>query len=361
MIETLKDLGPRLSQKAVIFPCQDNNVLNISRHRHQIEKWYHIVLPSHDVVEMLMHKASFCEFAQKEGLPIPRTFVLKTRVDAEAAAQEFDYPCILKPSIRNPNWLQQTSLKSFKVANADQLLDVYDRCETLADVLIAQEWIENADTNHYTCHCYFDASSNPIVTFTSNKLRQWPPKTRQRCLGQECRNDIVMEETVRLYRSVNYRGLAYLEMKRDERSGKYFIVEPNVGRPTGSSTTAEASGVEILYTMYCDSTGLPLPTNIKQQYRGVKWIHLLRDFQASFYYWRHRDLTVKEWWQSLRGRKTYALFSWRDPAPFLSALRKSIGIMLSPTARQLGSVTPLAKAVKPKKSFEAEKVENKTN
>jgi len=339
LIETLKDLGPKLSQKAVIFPCQDNNVLNVSRHRHKIEKWYHIALPPHDVVEMLMDKASFCAYAQKEGLPIPRTFILKTRVDAEIAAEEVDYPCILKPSIRNPDWLQYTSLKAFKVSNADELLDVYDRFQMLADVLIAQQWIEGADTTHYTCHCYFDTTSNLIATFTSGKLRQWPPKTGQRCLGQECRNNIVMEQTVRLYRSVNYRGLGYLEMKRDERSGEYFIIELNIGRPTGSSTTAEAGGVEILHTMYCDCVGLPLPENIKQKYTGVKWIHLLRDIQATLYYWRHGDLILKEWWRSWRGPKTYALFSWSDPLPFISALKQAISMMLSPQSREHESIT----------------------
>jgi predicted ATP-grasp superfamily ATP-dependent carboligase len=339
LIETLKNLGPKLSQKAVIFPCQDNNVLNVSRQRHKIEKWYHIALPPHDVVEMLMNKASFCTFAQRQGFAIPRTSILKTRVDAEIAAKKFDYSCILKPSIRDSEWLQYTSLKAFKVFNADELLEVYDRFEMLADVLIAQQWIEGGDTSHYTCHCYFDSNSNPIVTFTSRKLRQWPPETGQRVLGQECRNDIVMEQTLRLYRSVNYRGLGYLEMKRDERSGEYFMIEANVGRPTGTSTNAEAGGVEILYTMYCDCIGLPLPENLKQKYIGVKWIHLLRDIQAAFYYWRRGDLTLREWWRSWRGPKTYALFSFSDPLPFLSAIKRSLHVMLSSQARQRESLT----------------------
>jgi predicted ATP-grasp superfamily ATP-dependent carboligase len=288
---------------------------------------------------MLMDKARFCTYAQKQGFPIPRTFILKNRVDTEIAAEKFDYPCILKPSIRDPDWLQYTSLKAFKVFNANELLEVYDRFEMLADVLIAQQWIEGGDTNHYTCHCYFDSNSNPIVTFTSRKLRQWPPKTGQRVLGQECRNDIVMEQTLRLYRSVNYRGLGYLEMKRDERSGEYFMIEANVGRPTGTSTNAEAGGVEILYTMYCDCVGLPLPENIKQKYIGVKWIHLLRDIQAALYYWRHGDLTLREWWRSWRGPKTYALFSFSDPLPFLSAIKRSLRVMLSSHARRRESIT----------------------
>nr|NIP28096.1 carboxylate--amine ligase [Phycisphaerae bacterium]NIU27426.1 carboxylate--amine ligase [candidate division KSB1 bacterium]NIV01945.1 carboxylate--amine ligase [Phycisphaerae bacterium]NIV70689.1 carboxylate--amine ligase [Phycisphaerae bacterium]NIX31909.1 carboxylate--amine ligase [Phycisphaerae bacterium] len=133
-----------------------------------------------------------------------------------------------------------------------------------------------------------------------------------------------------LFKSVNYRGLGYVEIKRDERSGKYFIVEPNIGRPTGRSAIAEAGGVELLYTMYCEAIGWPLPANREQSYKGVKWVHLLRDLQSALYYWRRGELTLTEWWQSLRGPKTYALFSWRDPVPFLSALQRAIPVLLSP-------------------------------
>ena len=58
-IRTLETLGPRLSQKAVLFPCQDKNVLLVSQHRQRLEEWYHVVLPEADVVEMMMDKARF--------------------------------------------------------------------------------------------------------------------------------------------------------------------------------------------------------------------------------------------------------------------------------------------------------------
>ena len=350
LIGTLRDVGARLSKKGVLYPCQDNNVLLISRHRHQLEEFFHIVLPSPDTVETLMDKAAFYALAQKEGWPTPRTFVLSNRAEADDAARNIEYPCVLKPSTRGPRWLDFTSIKAFKVFQAQEFLDVYDRYHARAELLIVQEWIEGPATEHYTCHGYFDADSEPLVTFTSKKIRQWPPNTGQRCLGQECRNDIVKEQTVRVFDRVNFHGLAYLEMKRDERSGKYLIIEPNIGRPTGSSITAEAAGVDILYTMYCDTVGLPHPRNLEQKYLGVKWIHLLRDLQATWYHWQRGELSLKEWWRSWRGQKTFAILSWRDPAPFLLALRRSLQTILSSRNRQHESKTPLRNAMKPRTS-----------
>jgi D-aspartate ligase len=172
------------------------------------------------------------------------------------------------------------------------------------------------------------------VTFVARKLRQWPPVTGESSLGEECRNDVVLRETVRLFQSVGLRGLGYVEIKQDERSGEYFVLEPNIGRPTGRSAIAEAGGVELLYTMYCDTLGLPLPDNLQQRYDGVKWISLRRDLQSALYHWQEGDLTLKEWWRSVRGRKTYALFSWTDPGPFFGDLYRAVRLYLQPEERR---------------------------
>ncbi|MBN1145637.1 MAG: hypothetical protein JXA78_00165, partial [Anaerolineales bacterium] len=246
-----------------------------------------------------------------------------------------NFPCILKPPISAiPAWEQKSKLKAYKVNNAEELIEIYDRVGTLTEVLILQEWVEGPETNLYSCNCYFNAQNEPLATFVARKLRQWPPLTGESCLGEECRNDVVLEETIRLFKSVGYRGLGYVEMKQDERTGKHFIMEPNVGRPTGRSAIAEAGGVELIYSMYCDALGWPLPINRTQKYGDVKWIFIRRDIQSALYHWRNGDLTLKEWWQSWRGKKCYALFSWSDPGPFIGDILRSIHLFLSPEERK---------------------------
>ena len=106
------------------------------------------------------------------------------------------------------------------------------------------------------------------------------------------------------------------ELKRDAETGEHLIVEPNIGRPTGRSATAEAGGVELLYAMYCDVLGLPLPPDLAQRYVGAKWIYLGRDLPSALHYWRRGELSVRGWLESLRGPKIDAVWSWRDPLPF---------------------------------------------
>ena len=123
-------------------------------------------------------------------------------------------------------------------------------------------------------------------------------------------------------------------MKRDARNGKHYIMEPNVGRPTGRSAIAEGGGVDLHYTMYCDALGLPLPENRIQTYGNVKWMHIRRDLQSALYYWRRGELTIPDWWRSIRGRKVFALFAWDDLGPFLGDLFRAVRLFMSPEERR---------------------------
>ncbi len=334
LLAALEKLGPDLPGKAVLFPGHDEDVLLVSRNRQLLSRWYHIALPDPEVVEMMMDKLKFYAFAQKAGFSIPTTCFLSSREDLEAALPKVQFPCVLKPHYRDENWNRHSAFKAFKAGGPDELAALFEQYKPWTECFILQDWIEGPDANLYSFNGYFDADSTPLATFIARKLRQWPPEMGQSSLGEECRNDLVLEESIRLFRKVGFRGLAYLEMKRDERSGDYFIVEPNIGRPTGRSAIAEAGGVALLYTMYCDLLGLPLPPDREQRYSGVKWIHLRRDLQSALYYHRRGQLTWRQWWRSVRGRKAFAIFAWDDMGPFWGDWQRAIGLFLNKGERR---------------------------
>jgi predicted ATP-grasp superfamily ATP-dependent carboligase len=257
---------------------------------------------------------------------VPETRILRSSADAARAARELVFPCILKPPVKTPLWLKNAAGKVYKAATAAALLELHERCSAWADELMVQEWIEGRDEDLYSCNCYFNAAGEPVATFIARKLRQWPPETGTSCLGEECRNDEVLDVALRLFRGVRYCGLGYLEMKRDRRTGRHWIIEPNIGRPTGRSAIAEAAGVEILYAKYCDAVGRPLPPGLEQRYENTKWIYWRRDLQSAFHYWRRKELTLRDWWRSWRGLKFDAVFSWSDQAPFWADLWRCAGI-----------------------------------
>ena len=335
LVRALEQLATELGNgPAFLLPCTDAAVLTISRERDRLldpAGPYRFVLPPHDVIETLMDKVAFAEHAQRHGLPIPQTAVLQTRADAVRAAATLPYPVALKPGLKTREWLANSRAKVYPAANADELLQTYDRVAGWAPALVAQAWVEGGEDSLYSCNAYFDREGRPQATFVARKIRQWPPDTGTSSLGVEVRDDTVLQAAIDLFTSAGYRGLAYLEMKRDSRTGEYAIIEPNLGRPTGRSAIAERGGVELLLTAYRDALGLPLPSAREQRYRGVKWIYWRHDLQAALVAMRRRRLGPRGWWRSVRGPSIEAVGSVRDPLPMLAEIahlaRAAFGVL----------------------------------
>ncbi|HEX6248367.1 MAG TPA: hypothetical protein VFZ64_10890 [Nocardioidaceae bacterium] len=337
LVSTLRSLGPRLDAPAVLFPCTDPSVDTVSRHRDLLEDHFVLPLAPHPTVTMLMDKVSFAAHASSAGHPVPRTEVLTCREDAELVAGSIAYPCVLKPPGKSASWLARTSAKGFAVRDAEQLMELYDRVHGWAQALLLQEWVEGAESQLLSCNAYFGEGGRPLATFVARKIRQWPPDIGTSASGEECRDDEALDHTVRLFGGLGFRGLAYLELKRDARTGRLMLIEANVGRPTGRSAIAEAGGVELVHTAYCDALGLPLPQNREQRYVGAKWLDLRRDAQAATVARRRGTLTMTEWLRWVRGPKAHAIWSPRDPKPFVVDLVQASATGIRAVARARGT------------------------
>ena len=341
LIRALERLGPSVAADgpAFLLPCTDGSVLTISAERERLEPFFRFVLPTHDVIRRLMDKVAFAEHAQENGLPIPPTAILRSRDDAERAARTLEYPVVMKPGLKTPTWLASSRAKVYTVNDAGQLLAEYDRVHAWTTQLIAQSWVAGGEDALFSCNAYFDREGRPQATFIARKIRQWPPDTGTSSLGVEVREDTVLDAAIDLFTSANYRGLAYVEMKRDERTGRFSIIEPNLGRPTGRSAIAERGGVELLLTAYCDALGLPLPTRREQRYGGVKWIYWRHDLQAAAVAMRRGRLSIGDWWRSVRGPSIEAVASLRDPRPMVAELGHVAGAIWRTLRR--GSPRPI--------------------
>lgn len=339
LLETLHRVSARWAGPAVVLPCTDASVAYLSRERELLPEGYRLPLSPHPTVTMLMDKESFGEYAARAGLPAPRTLALSSRDEAEEAAATLGYPCLLKPASKSASWLQQTRAKAFVANDSRQLLSTYDRVAPWSTPMLAQEWVDGPESALYSCNAYFDESGQPLVTFVARKVRQWPPEVGTSASGEECREDEVLRMTLELFGGLGFHGLAYLELKRDSRTGRLMIIEPNVGRPTGRSAIAEAGGVELVYTAYRHALGMSLPSARTQRYAGARWVDIRRDAQAALVGRRRGTLSLLQWARWLAGPKAHAIWSANDPAPFAVDLAQAgvtgAGLLASSVARRL--------------------------
>ena len=170
---------------------------------------------------------------------------------------------------------------------------------------------------------YLDENSEPRATFVGRKIRQWLPEMGTACSAEKKFNSTVLEESIRLFKAVQYKGLGSVEFKLDAQDRKFKITEPTVGRPFEPSYLAVANGINIHHVAYCDLIGKPITQLDRPEMTGaVKWINEWREYQSTLYYLKQGKLTRKDWASSIRGPKSYALFSLSDPLPFILTLKE---------------------------------------
>jgi D-aspartate ligase len=304
---------------AVLFPCTDASVRTLAHGTHRL-RGFRTSLPDADVVDQLMDKLRFAELVTDHQLPAPATRLVTDLAQAQQAADELRFPCVVKPAIKTPRWeaagpkVRRFSDARSWTSSAAQLLELHPE-------LVIQEWLPGADDRLYSCNLYAAADGTPLVTFVARKLRQWPPHLGTSSLGEAVDDEAIRRLALQVVSTVPFVGLGYVEIKRDA-SGQDHVIEVNVGRPTGRSAIAEGGGVELLETMYRDLVDQPLPAARQQRDRPIKWMHVVRDTASATHYLRTGELTLLGWVRSVRGPKVYADLDLHDPGPFLADLRR---------------------------------------
>lgn len=322
LIDTLEVLADDLPDHPVLYPCRDPSVVTVSAHRDRLDR-YRLALPEHAVIEDLTDKGRFAALAARLGVRVPVTRVVSHGDELVEAADAVGFPCVLKPVFRDDTWQDHSPAKAFLAADPAALRQVFAQVGSLACRFVLQEWVPGPATAQLTCNALFGEHGEPLATFVSRKVRQWPPGTGEGSMGVAWPDDEMRALTVELFSRVGLRGLGYLEAKRDPRDGGLVVIEPNVGRPTGRSALADAAGVELLYGMYCDLTGRSLPSFGAQLPTDLRWVFLRTDLQAGARQWRRGEIGLGAWLRSYRGPKVDAVISARDPLPALADVVRS--------------------------------------
>lgn len=273
LIDTLINLGKRLRKKSVLFPCSDESVHMISLHRDELAEWFDFVIPDHNTKDIFSDKIKFYRYAERENLPIPLTLYPKRESDLTEIIDKIEFPCIIKPAIKTPLWYGTFRSKVLKINSTEELRRMYESISKVTDSPVVQQLIEGKDSNLRSCTFYYNRQSEPVILFTSKKIRQWPPDFGEICIGEEIRDDEVLRYTTKLLHGIEFKGVGSLELKNNEADGLRYMIEANVGRLPLRFGLVEAGGVELLYTMYLDALGINVETKTQQKYSNAKLIY----------------------------------------------------------------------------------------
>jgi len=316
-IDLLLEIGAELKRKAVLFPCLDEWVFAVARHRPELEKYFLIPLSDLETVERILDKNLLYRKCEALRIPIPRTWYVGEQTPDQIAA-EIEFPCIVKPALQR-EFTNEFGEKVFRVETRDAFLEMCGRASH--HPLLAQEIIGAGVDGFYSLCSYIGRDGEAKGAFVGRKLEQYPPDFGTACLVDSRYIGEIVERGVDVLREFGYYGTSEVEFLRDERDGEFKLLDINtrvwkwIGLPI-------AAGVDLPWLAYADAVYGRVKTAGRQR-EGLRWVYL-KDYVALRRATSGIDettLSEKDWLELVAGEDgggiVDAVLARDDPAPFV--------------------------------------------
>jgi D-aspartate ligase len=305
----------------VIFPTRDDDLVFLDRFREELGRHFQLILPESTVLNACLNKWETYRWACDAGIPTPKCWIVEREQEIGRILPEITFPCVIKPLAshhwrRGGNWKRVGARKAISVSSRKELLAEYALVAQADPRVLIQEMVPGGNDCLVIAACYMDRQSTFVAGFNTQKLVQSPETFGTGCIVQTADVPELFPPTIRLLNKMGFHGIAEVEYKWDALRKEYRLIEINP-RPWDQHILGNACGMDLMHLAYCEHAGIPMPAMQKQ--RAVKkWIAedaLLMAVLQSL--WR-REGRVRRLLRLARGERVYAIWSRKDPFPFLA-------------------------------------------
>lgn len=264
-IDFLISIGQALKQPGVLFPCNDEWVLAVNRHRATLEPHFLIPFSGPEIVEPVLDKARLYQQATELDIPIPRTWYLHADT-VEHVATQLPYPCIVKPTEQRA-FYDAFQEKAWRISEPVELFAALERADK--HTLVAQEIVGKGLTDFYSV-CSYIGEDGPHGVFVGRKLEQYPPQFGTGCLVAAEQVPSIARRGIQILKAFGYRGISEIEFIYDAQENEYKLLDINtrvwkwIGLPI-------AAGVDLPWLAYSDITGRP--ATVEQVRHEIVWTY----------------------------------------------------------------------------------------
>jgi predicted ATP-grasp superfamily ATP-dependent carboligase len=316
LLQFLKDIAAKNGGRVVLLPTSDKHNEFVHQWREQLAAFAKFTIPPAALMNKLLSKQGQYELAKQYHVSIPATFSPTSMSDVDKIVDTLYYPVIIK-GLNTVTWREKFGdQKAIVVKSKDELIKHYrdifaeNRIQT-----VIQEIIQGDDKRHYKICAYINAEGKVLLSFTLQKIRQFPCDFGIGSSVISLWEPDVAFLGLQFMKNMGYLGVGSIEFKRDARDEKLKMIEINP-RLWAQNSLADACGQNFPMTVYRDLTeGHVTPQNKFKE--GIKWIAFKED-RASFYgYKRQGRMGWGDWIGSVvPGPRVWANFSLDDPMPF---------------------------------------------
>lgn len=220
-IEELLRIGDP-QKRPVLIDLESAAIEIIGRYQKEVRKRYRLVLSPQDVLDIALDKAKTFQFFSDYKLSPPKTTIVENEESITTWGNH--YPAVFKPR-RGKGGRGQVVVKSSLEA-----LNFLNTVQSKSDEYILQEWVPGPVTNLFTCGLLCAPGGKVRGIFSGQRLgvvqtSKIPEGVTS--YARSVRVPEILDVVAKFAEKTGWEGMAEFEFKKDDRDGRYKILEIN--------------------------------------------------------------------------------------------------------------------------------------
>jgi predicted ATP-grasp superfamily ATP-dependent carboligase len=293
-----------------IIASNDHIVENLSLHANELSIYYKMLVPTRKQLYQIIDKVKLMQIATTCGTHIPKTCELTTISQTKG----FTYPLLIKGR-EGLSFYKATHQKAIQVDNEQELFRLINEIVQLTNDIMIQELIPIDKNNRVVSFTCFSINGDIKAYWMGQKLREHPIRYGTATMSQSVMFPNILDEAKPLVKALNYTGVCEIEFMRDIRDGFYKLIEinPRTWLWVGLAKECGIDYAKMMYRYVNDITQM-YPTSYTE---GIKWRNAFTDFLFGIQAIIKGDVSLNEYFISLKGKIVKAIWSWSDIKPGL--------------------------------------------
>ena len=249
-----------------VMPCGDECLSALAGHDEELRALVHYCAPSADATLKILHKPDTLAIADAAGIPVPRDYRIPDAAALVTMRDQIRFPVIVKPRSREGE--VATGIKSEAVHTFERLQEHFERFPDFGNWFLIQDYIPG----HGVAVDVLMHDGAPVAAFQHRRLREYPVRGGVSISAEgEPLDPKMLQHAVSLLRALKWEGVAMVEFRKDDASGRLGLMEVN-GRFWGSISLPLLSGVDFPWYLWQVAHGQqPRPAMPQWACASVGW------------------------------------------------------------------------------------------
>ncbi len=311
----------RQHHPAAVIGLGEFEIIALNRHREELEKETTLLFPDQKRFDLALMKDKTLEIAKNLGIDTPATIVISGAEQLHLCAS-IRYPAVVKP--------RQQGVVDFKAAtirSAPELASFFQGRPSRDRLYLVQEFCPGRGVGvELLIH-----EGKTLLAFQHRRVREFPPSGGVSvCCEAAVPEAALVRQSEQLLRAMDWEGVAMVEYRRDETTGRTVLMEVN-GRFWGSLPLAIHAGADFPFLLFQASKNRPVPsltpkTSIRARLlvADTKWIITVLKSGCL-----PRGRAILDYLWDFRPQVKSFAWSADDPFPALALLKRRLRRILS--------------------------------